>query len=115
MTSRFYDDLNEVINSALSDENLDGKKLILNGKDSVSFLDINNMIKQSKLRTEEFKNVHELTIRKFFKKWQLFFHGNNHILNMVRENVLFRNICWIIIIQIQSISTNMRILSKSTS
>jgi hypothetical protein len=76
--------LNEIINLALSDESLEGKKLLVNGKDSVSFQDINNMIKQAFCSGEKPINRHEnVWALKAFNAWQLFFHGNNHILNMV--------------------------------
>ena len=41
---RYYEDLSALIQTSIDNQELKGKKLVLNGKDSVSFLDINNMI-----------------------------------------------------------------------
>jgi|LauGreDrversion4_2_1035121.scaffolds.fasta_scaffold826051_1 hypothetical protein len=83
----YYDDLNEIINLALSDETLEGKKLILNGKDSVSYLDINNMIRQSKFHHDEPLYLYKHKLRHLHRSLQLFFQGNNHFINMVYNTV----------------------------
>lgn len=76
--------MNEIINLALTDESLEGKKLIANGKDSVSFQDINNLIKQAYNTSEKpHLNHQQGPLNRIFNAWQLFVHGNNHILNMV--------------------------------
>jgi hypothetical protein len=58
-----------------------GKKLIASGNESLSFNDIDNMIRQ----TYSTKKEHIETKRKLQKllyNWQIFFHGNTHITNM---------------------------------
>jgi hypothetical protein len=58
-----------------------GKKLIANGTESLSYFDIDNMIKQSYSNKGAHKEANNL-IRKLNFNWQIFFHGNTHITNM---------------------------------
>ncbi len=67
----------------LNDESNDykGKKLIANGNDSLSFTDINNLLKQTYCSPElKVKNKNSL-VKNFANNWQLFFHGNTHVTN----------------------------------
>lgn len=79
----YYNDLNDMINLILNEESdvFKGKKLIANGSESLSFTDIDNMIKQTYSTKKE---VHEAnkTLQKLLFNWQIFFHGNTHITNM---------------------------------
>lgn len=78
----YYNDLNDMVQILTTDESetFNGKKLIANGNESLSFVDIDNLIKQTysskKNHTENNK-----TIAKLMKNWQIFFHGNTHITN----------------------------------
>jgi hypothetical protein len=58
-----------------------GKKLIANGNESLSFTDVDNMIKQTYSNNKEHNEANNI-LKKIFYNWQLFFHGNTHITNM---------------------------------
>ena len=104
--------MNEIVNLALTDETLEGRKLILNGKDNVSFLDINNLIRQSKFAEDNYIYLYKDRKRLVHRALQLFFHGNNHFVNMVFI-YLSRKLFLIITTIIVLISTTMIILLKN--
>jgi hypothetical protein len=58
-----------------------GKKLIANGNESLSFVDIDNLIKQTYSSTKEHTEANKI-LKKIFYNWQLFFHGNTHVTNI---------------------------------
>lgn len=58
-----------------------GKKLLAEGSESYSYTDIDNMIKQTYSTQQQHKDPIKY-YRQFFTQWQLFFHGNTHIINM---------------------------------
>jgi hypothetical protein len=62
-------------------QSFNGKKLIANGNESLSFTDIDNLIKQTYSTNKEHTEAKNL-LKKLFFNWQLFFHGNTHITNM---------------------------------
>lgn len=71
-----------IVNLINDEENTyKGKRLLANGGDSLSFLDIDNLLKQTYTSTEKSlvkKNKYLTTI---FDNWHLFFHGNTHVTN----------------------------------
>jgi hypothetical protein len=78
-----YNDLNDIIQMLATDESLTykGKKLIANGNESLSFTDIDSMIKQTYSTKKEDVQANK-TLQKLLFNWQIFFHGNTHITNM---------------------------------
>lgn len=79
----YYNDLNDMIQTLVTDESLSfkGKKLIANGSESLSFVDIDNMIKQTYSNRKDHVAANK-TLQKLLFNWQIFFHGNTHITNM---------------------------------
>jgi len=80
---RHYDDLNDIIINLL-EEDADvykWKKLLASGNDSLSFVDIDNLIRQTYITIEKPVLYKNTFIHKFFNNWHLFFHGNTHITN----------------------------------
>jgi hypothetical protein len=79
----YYNDLNDMIQILVTDEanSFKGKKLIASGGESLSFTDVENMIKQTYSTKKEHVESNE-TIQKLLFNWQIFFHGNTHITNM---------------------------------
>lgn len=58
-----------------------GKKFIANGNESLSFVDIDNLIKQTYSSSKQHTDANKL-LKTIFYNWQLFFHGNTHVTNM---------------------------------
>jgi len=75
--------LNDIVNNLLEDESNEykGKKLLASGNDSLSFIDINNLIRQTYTSTEKQVIYRNPKIQIIVNNWQLFFHGNTHITN----------------------------------
>lgn len=72
-----------MIQILVTDENktFQGKKLSAQGNESLSYFDVDNMIRQS----YSSKSSHVLPnkwVQKIVQNWQLFFHGNTHVTNM---------------------------------
>lgn len=81
--------MNNVLND--TSDGLLGKKLNIEGHDSLSFVDINNKIKLANYRGSSHTSTSNLW-KKTYMAWQLFFHGNNHFNNMVKIiNISFIN------------------------
>jgi len=80
---RYYNDLNDIVINLLNDESDDykGKKLIVNGNDSLSFIDIHNLLTQTYTSTDKNIITKNPFIQKIANNWHLFFHGNTHITN----------------------------------
>jgi hypothetical protein len=83
LNSRYYNDLNDIIQILVTDQSnqFKGKKLIASGNESLSFVDIDNLIKQTYSNNKQHIEANNL-LKKFYHNWQLFFHGNTHITNM---------------------------------
>lgn len=76
-----FSDLNEIINSILENStSYNGKKFIANGKESLSFVDIDNLIRQAYCPSGNFQLSNE-NLKKIIESWQMFFHGNTHMTN----------------------------------
>lgn len=58
-----------------------GKKLIANGGESLSFNDIDSMLKQTYFEKKDHVETNPY-IQKLMYNWQIFFHGNTHVTNM---------------------------------
>jgi hypothetical protein len=58
-----------------------GKKLLASGNDSLSFIDIDNLLKQTYTSTEKVLVTRNPRVQKLVNNWHLFFHGNTHISN----------------------------------
>lgn len=67
----------------MEDESNDynGKKLLASGNDSLSFTDINNLLRQTYTSTQKEVINRNQRIQMLANNWQLFFHGNTHITN----------------------------------
>jgi hypothetical protein len=78
-----YNDLNDMVQLLVTDDSksFHGKKLIANGNESLSFTDVDNLIKQTYSSNKENTEANNL-LRKIFFNWQLFFNGNTHVTNM---------------------------------
>lgn len=57
-----------------------GKKFVANGKESLSFTEIDNMIKQVYFKGHDFQTPNDL-IRRLNESFQMFYHGNTHVIN----------------------------------
>jgi hypothetical protein len=79
----YYNDLNDMIQILATDEanTFKGKKLLANGGESLSFTDIDSMLKQTYSSKKEHVEANRM-VQKFFMNWQIFFAGNTHITNM---------------------------------
>jgi hypothetical protein len=79
----YYNDLNDMIQMLVTDESLSfkGKKLVAAGTESLSFTDIDNMLKQTYSSKKDHTEANA-TLQKLLFNWQIFFHGNTHITNM---------------------------------
>jgi hypothetical protein len=80
----YNNDLNDMIETLVGDESnqFAGKKLIASGSESLSFTDIDSMIKQT-YSTKKSHQQPNQTLQKIISNWQLFFHGNTHVTNML--------------------------------
>ncbi len=58
-----------------------GKKLLAAGNESLSFTDVDSMIKQTYSTKKEHVEVNKV-LQKILFNWQIFFNGNTHITNM---------------------------------
>ena len=58
-----------------------GKKLIASGSESLSFMDINNNLKNTYTKKEVNIKHKNLILNSFMDNLQLFFHGNTHATN----------------------------------
>lgn len=58
-----------------------GKKLLASSNDSLSFVDIHNLLRQTYTSPEKELINRNQRIQKFVNNWHLFFHGNTHISN----------------------------------
>lgn len=75
--------MNQLIINLINDDSdkYKGKKLIANGNDSLSFVDIENLLRQTFTAAEK-PIIHKNNLLiKFWKNWNIFFHGNTHITN----------------------------------
>ena len=72
-----------MVMNLLNDESNDykGKKLMANGNDSLSFQDIDNLLRQTYTSTEKGIVHRNKMIEKIANNWHLFAHGNTHITN----------------------------------
>lgn len=58
-----------------------GKKLIASGNDSLSFVEIENLLRQTYTTADQPVVHRNKFLIKLFKHWNIFFHGNTHITN----------------------------------
>ena len=79
----YYNDLNDIVNNLLEDESYEykGKKLLASGNDSLSSIDIHNLLRQTYTSTDKEVINKNPRIQKIANNWHLFFHGNTHITN----------------------------------
>jgi hypothetical protein len=80
---RYYNDLTEMVLSLIKDESgkFQGKKLIASGNESLSFKDIDNLLKQTYVKADKkFQNRNKNFVNSM-DKLQMFFHGNTHATN----------------------------------
>jgi hypothetical protein len=79
----YSNDLNDLIQILATDESntFANRKLSVNGTESYSFTDIDNLIRQTYSTKKEHKEAMGL-VHKLASHWQLFFHGNTHITNI---------------------------------
>lgn len=75
--------MNDIVTNLLEDDSNDykGRKLLASGNDSLSFIDIHNLLRQTYTSAEKEVINRNSRIEKFVNNWQLFFHGNTHITN----------------------------------
>ncbi len=77
----YTNDLNNMIGEIVNNnKNFEGKKLIANGGESLSFLDVDNMLKQTYSSTKESSQPNSM-MKKMMFNWQIFFNGNTHVTN----------------------------------
>jgi len=86
----YYNDLNDIVQILASDDTgaFNGKKLIANGGESLSYSDIDNIIKQTFFTKKQHLEPNKLLQKAMFN-WQLLFHGNVHVTNM---NFMLQNL-----------------------
>ena len=72
--------MNNVLND--TSDGLYGKKWNIEGKDGMTFIDIENAIKQNNYRGPTHTSSSNMW-KKTYMSWQLFFNGSNHFNNMV--------------------------------
>ena len=58
-----------------------GKKLIASGNESLSFVDIDNLLKQTYINGDKQMEYKNKTLVKLMDNLQIFFHGNTHATN----------------------------------
>lgn len=77
-----YSDSNTLLQTVLEDEtnSFEGKKLMLEGPEKLNFSKIDDIIKQTYFKGEKF-NEPEKFAKMIQNSWNLFFHGNNHLIN----------------------------------
>lgn len=72
-----------MITNLINDEagKYNGKKLIANGNDSLSFVDMENLLRQTYTTPDKSVTHKNKVLSKLIQHWNTFFHGNNHAIN----------------------------------
>lgn len=79
---RHWRDLNQLVQIALEEpsDDLLGKKYLAHGKESLSFTEIDNLIKQVYFKGQDYQSPQNV-IRRLNEGFQMFYHGNTHVMN----------------------------------